>query len=123
MGNYTYNYWVKILSQQIDYNEFSKVDLRVGKVLSVEIVPNSRKLLKLIVDLGSEQRQILAGLQKWYKPDDLIGKFVVVVANLKPKIMGGLESQGMILAAPCGDNQKPVVLTSLEPVIPGSKVC
>jgi tRNA-binding protein len=114
---------VKILSQQIDYNEFSKVDLRVGKVLSVEIVPNSRKLLKLIVDLGSEQRQILAGLQKWYKPDDLIGKFVVVVANLKPKIMGGLESQGMILAAPCGDNQKPVVLTSLEPVIPGSKVC
>lgn len=111
------------MGEQVDYNEFSRIDLRVGKVLSVEPVPNSRKLLKLIVDLGTEQRQILAGLQKWYKPEDLLGKNVIVVANLKPKIMGGLESQGMILAAPCGDDQKPVVLTSLEPVNPGSKVC
>nr|WP_245529253.1 methionine--tRNA ligase subunit beta [Caldisphaera lagunensis] len=111
------------MEEKIDYSEFSKIDLRVGKVISAELVPNSRKLIKLIVDLGTEQRQILAGLQKWYKPEDFVGKFVVVVANLKSKIMGGLESQGMILAAPCGDDKKPVWLTPQEPVEPGSKVC
>jgi tRNA-binding protein len=111
------------LGEAVDYSEFSKIDLRVGKILSVELVPNSRKLLKLMVDLGTEQRQILAGLQKWYKPEELVGKLVIVVANLKPKVMGGLESQGMILAAPCGEDQKPVILTPLEPVNPGSKVC
>ncbi|MGC8572682.1 MAG: methionine--tRNA ligase subunit beta [Caldisphaera sp.] len=111
------------MGEAVDYSEFSKIDLRVGKILSVELVPNSRKLLKLMVDLGTEQRQILAGLQKWYKPEELVGKLVIVVANLKPKVMGGLESQGMILAAPCGEDQKPVILTPLEPVNPGSKVC
>ncbi|MFP3143637.1 MAG: methionine--tRNA ligase subunit beta [Caldisphaera sp.] len=111
------------MGEVVDYSEFSKIDLRVGKILSVELVPNSRKLLKLTVDLGTEQRQILAGLQKWYKPEDLVGRLVIVVANLKPKVMGGLESQGMILATPCGEDQKPVILTPLEPVNPGSKVC
>ncbi|WP_292320575.1 methionine--tRNA ligase subunit beta [Caldisphaera sp.] len=111
------------MGEAVDYSEFSKIDLRVGKILSVELVPNSRKLLKLMVDLGTEQRQILAGLQKWYKPEELVGKLVIVVANLKPKVMGGLESQGMILAVPCGEDQKPVILTPLEPVNPGSKVC
>ncbi len=109
--------------QLVDYSEFARLDLRVGKVVSVEPVPNSRKLLRLEVDLGTEKRQILAGLQKWYKPEDLLGKYVVVVANLKPKQMAGLVSQGMLLAAPCGDSEKPVILTVLEPVQPGSKVC
>ncbi|MCI4459351.1 MAG: methionine--tRNA ligase subunit beta [Acidilobus sp.] len=107
----------------VDYSEFARLDLRVGKVLSAEPVPNSRKLIKLTVDLGSEKRQILAGLQKWYRPEDLVGRYVIVVANLKPKQMAGLVSQGMLLAAPCGDSEKPVILTVAEPVQPGSKVC
>ncbi len=108
----------------IDYEEFARVDLRVGRVVKAERVPNSKKLLKLIVDLGSEERQILAGLAKWYKPEDLEGKLVIVVANLKPKRMAGLVSQGMILAAPCDEKEgKPVILTVEEEVKPGSKVC
>ncbi|GAB6148264.1 methionine--tRNA ligase subunit beta [Stetteria hydrogenophila] len=106
----------------IDYEDFAKVDLRVGKVLSAERVKGSRKLIKLIVDLGSEKRQILAGLAKWYSPEELVGKYVVVVANLKPKKMMGLESQGMILAA-CGEDSKPALVTVEGEAKPGEKVC
>ncbi len=107
----------------IEYEDFAKLDLRVGRVVEAEPVPNSRKLVKLIVDIGGERRQVLAGLAKWYKPEDFIGKLVIVVANLKPKRMAGLVSQGMVLAAPCGDGEKPVLLTVEEPVQPGAKVC
>ena len=109
--------------ERIEYQDFARVDLRVGKVIEAERVPKSRKLIRLVVDLGGVKRQILAGLAKWYKPEDFIGKYVIVVANLKPKRMAGLESQGMILAAPCSDEQKPALLTVTEPVEPGSKVC
>ncbi len=109
--------------EKIDYKDFAKVDLRVGKVIEAEPVPNSRKLIRLVVDLGDEKRQILAGLAKWYKPEDFLGKYVIVVANLKPKKMAGLMSEGMILAAPCSDESKPALLTVAEPVEPGSKVC
>ncbi len=111
------------MADTIEYGDFAKIDLRVGKVLEAEPVPNSRKLVKLIVDIGGEKRQILAGLAKWYKPEDFVGKYVIVVANLKPKRMAGLVSQGMVLAAPCGDGEKPVLLTVEEPVEPGAKVC
>jgi len=107
----------------IDYSEFIKVEMRVGKVIRAEPVPNSRKLVKLIVDVGGEERQVLAGLAKWYKPEDFIGKMVIVVTNLKPKRMAGLVSQGMVLAAPCNGDGKPVLLTVEEPVEPGSRVC
>jgi tRNA-binding protein len=107
----------------IDINEFTKVDLRVGVVKHAERVPGSKKLIRLIVDLGVEERQILAGLAEFYDPNQLIGKYVIVVANLKPKKMMGLESQGMILAAGCGPEEKPVILTTLEPVKPGTKIC
>jgi tRNA-binding protein len=107
----------------IDINEFAKVDLRVGVVKHAERVPGSKKLIRLIVDLGVEERQILAGLAEFYDPNQLIGKYVIVVANLKPKKMMGLESQGMILAAGCGPEEKPVILTTLEPVKPGTKIC
>ena len=110
------------MADMIEYGDFAKLDLRVGKVLEAEPVPNSRKLVKLIVDIGGEKRQILAGLAKWYKPEDFVGKYVIVVANLKPKRMAGLVSQGMVLAAPCGDGEKPVLLTVEEPVEPGAKV-
>jgi len=109
----------------VEFEDFAKLDLRVGRVKKVERVPNSRKLLKVIVDLGPlGERQVLAGLAKWYKPEDLEGKYVVVVANLKPKRMAGLVSQGMILAAPCSEEEgKPVILTVEEPVKEGSQVC
>jgi len=92
-------------------------------VKHAEKVPGSKKLIRLIVDLGVEERQILAGLAEFYDPNQLIGKYVIVVANLKPKKMMGLESQGMILAAGCGPDEKPVILTTLEPVKPGTKIC
>ncbi len=107
----------------IEYSDFAKVRLKVGKVLEAEPVPNSRKLIKLIVDLGDEKRQIIAGLAKWYKPDHFVGKNVVVVANLKPKKMAGLLSQGMILAAGCGEDDTPVLLTVEKEVKPGTEIC
>ncbi|MCE4600204.1 MAG: methionine--tRNA ligase subunit beta [Desulfurococcales archaeon] len=111
------------MAETIKYEDFAKIDLRVGKVVEAERVKGSKKLLKLIVDLGSEKRQVIAGLAKWYKPEDFIGKYVIVVANLEPKKLMGMESQGMILAAPCEGGEKPALLTLTEPVEPGSKVC
>lgn len=107
----------------IDINEFAKVDLRVGLVKYAEHVPGSKKLIKIIVDIGSEERQVLAGLAEFYDPKELIGKHVIVVTNLKPRRMMGLESKGMILAAGCGPEDTPVILTTLKPVKPGTKIC
>ena len=86
-------------SEPIDIEDFSKVDLRVAEILSCEAVPKSNKLLKLSVSLGSETRQVVSGIAKWYTPEDLIGKKVILVANLKPAKLMGIESHGMILAA------------------------
>lgn len=105
----------------VDIDAFKKLDLRVGFVKTAEKIPGSRKLLKLVVSLGNEDKQIIAGLAEWYKPEDLVNKYVVVVANLKPRKLMGLESQGMILAT-C-DKGKPVILTVAEPAEPGSKIC
>ena len=111
------------LSSIIDITDFQKVDLRVGIVEKAERIPGSRKLLRLIVNLGSEKRQLIAGIAEYYKPEDLINKYVVVVVNLKPKKFMGFESQGMVLAANCVPGKKPVLLTVMEPVDPGAKVC
>ncbi len=108
-------------TEMIDLDYFRKVDLRVGVVRSAEKVPGSKKLLKLEVDLGSERRQIVAGLAPWYEPEQLVGKRIVIVANLKPKKMMGVESQGMLLAA-VGRDGKPYVLTVDGDVEPGAKV-
>lgn len=105
----------------ISFDDFAKVELKPGKVLSAEPVEGSEKLYKLMVDIGEENpRQILAGIQKFYSPDELIGQTVIIVANLEPRLMMGLESQGMLLAADSGE--KPVPLTTSAPVNPGSKV-
>jgi methionyl-tRNA synthetase len=85
------------LKPEIDYEEFTKVDLRVGKILAAESVPKSNKLLKLIIDIG-EERTIVAGIGKDYTPAELIGKKIVIVANLKPAKLMGVESYGMLLA-------------------------
>jgi methionyl-tRNA synthetase len=102
----------------VTYEEFQKLDIRTGKVLFAEPVPKSNKLLKLHVDIGSETRQIVAGIQQFYNPDELVGREVVVVTNLAPAKIFGVESNGMILAA--GDLAS--LLVPLRPVDIGSKV-
>lgn len=101
-------------------DEFRNVDLRVGKILEATRVDGSEKLLKLQIDLGEEKRQVLAGIGKVYEPDSLIGREVVIVANLEPRVMMGLESRGMLLAA--GTDSGPVFLTPEKEVPPGSKI-
>ncbi len=101
-------------------DEFQNVDLRVGKIVSAERVVGSEKLLKLQVDIG-ELRQIISGIAKAYTPESLVGKDVVLVANLEPRQLMGMESRGMLLAAH-GENGEPIVLTVLSSVPPGSKI-
>ena len=105
---------------QISIDEFMKVQLKTATILSAERVPKSEKLIKLQVSLGDEQRQIVAGIGKKYEPDTLVGKTIVIVANLKPAKLMGIESQGMVLAA--GDTDVRGLLTIQEEVDPGTKV-
>jgi methionyl-tRNA synthetase len=105
----------------ITIDDFAKVELKVGTVLKAEDVEGSEKLLRFEVDLGEEKpRQILAGIKQVYKPEELIDKQVVVVVNLEPRMMMGLESQGMMLMA--DPDEGPVFLTSSKQVPPGTKI-
>ena len=83
----------------VSFDEFKQIELKVGTIISAEPHPKADKLLVLKVDLGSEQRQLVAGIRKYYEIDDLIGKKIIVVANLEPAVLRGIESQGMLLAA------------------------
>jgi methionine--tRNA ligase beta chain len=112
----------------INYDEFSKIELRAGKVLSAERVEGSEKLLKLKIDLGDPSTdsglvkcQIIGGIGKVYKPEDLVGKEIIIVANLEPRKLMGLESQGMLLAAHDADGA-PVLLMPDKVVPPGSVI-
>ena len=106
----------------ITFDDFAKIQLRVGKVLEAIEHPKADKLLVLKVDLGNEQRQIVAGIRGYCQPQDLLGKNVVVVANLQPRMMRGYESQGMLLAA-SSDSRDTVILATIEgQIAPGSKV-
>ena len=107
-------------TDQITIDEFRKVSLRVGLVTAAERVPKSTKLLKLQVDIGTERRQVVAGIGTKYAPEDLVGKRVVIVANMKPAKLMGVESQGMVLAA--GEEEVTALLTTMEDVPPGSKI-
>ncbi|MBZ5639843.1 MAG: methionine--tRNA ligase [Acidobacteriia bacterium] len=104
----------------LSIDEFMKTDLRVAIVISAERVEGADKLLKLLVDLGAERRQIVAGIAKAYAPESLVGKRIVVVANLKPARLKGVESQGMLLAADFGG--RPIVAVFEEDVPPGTRV-
>ena len=104
----------------ISFEEFQKIDLRVGKIVEAEKVEGADKLLKLKVDLGTEKRQLVAGIAKFYQPKDLIGREIVVVVNLEPKTLRRIESQGMLLAADI--EGKPVLLKPDEEVPPGTKI-
>lgn len=105
---------------QITFQDFQKLDLRVGKIEDAQKVENSEKLVRLSVDIGGEKRRILAGISQYYNPADLIGKKIVVVVNLKPKKMIGEESVGMLLAADV--DGRPVLITPDSDVPEGSTV-
>lgn len=104
----------------IEFDEWEKLDIRVGKVLECETVPKSKKLLRFTLEVGSEKRQILSGISQFHNPDELIGKNVIFIANLKPRKMMGLESCGMILSAEF-DN-KLTVLTTLKDIQSGAEI-
>jgi methionyl-tRNA synthetase len=107
-------------SEMISYDEFSKLDIRVALVENVEKVPKADKLLKLSIDLGTEKRTIVAGLAEFYNPKDLIGKKIVILANLEPRKLRGITSQGMLLAAE--DGKLVSILTPDKDITPGSKI-
>jgi len=104
----------------VEIQDFEKLDIRIGKILRAERVPRTTKLLRLEVDIGGEIRQLVAGIASEYSPEDLIGRLIVVLVNLKPKVIRGIVSQGMLLAADV--DGKPVLLTTDKPVPPGSRV-
>ncbi|OQY39847.1 methionine--tRNA ligase subunit beta, partial [Candidatus Atribacteria bacterium 4572_76] len=104
----------------ISYDEFKKINLRVGKVVSAEEVMGTDKLLKLEVALGKEKRTIVAGVRKHYSAEEILGKKIVVVTNLQPVKLRGIESQGMLLAAVDKDNV--VLLTVDKDITEGSKI-
>jgi methionyl-tRNA synthetase len=105
---------------EISIEEFRKLDIRIGKILDAKKIEKSKKLLKLLVDIGDEKRQLVAGIAENHRPEDLIGKLVVVIANLKPAKIMGVESKGMILAADVGG--KAVLLVPEKEVAAGTKV-
>jgi methionyl-tRNA synthetase len=107
-------------SNIISYDEFKKIDLRVGKVISAEEVSGTDKLLKLEISLGEEKRTIVAGVKKYYSVEEILGKKIVIITNLQPVKLRGIESQGMLLAAVNKDNV--VLLTIDKDITEGSKI-
>ena len=109
------------IKEEITIDDFDKIDLRVVKVLECEPVKKAKKLLKLKVDLGGEERQVISGIAQYYKPEELVGKYVVLVANLKPAKLRGELSQGMILAAAPSDDSE-LLLVNPGEMLTGSQV-
>lgn len=120
-ANEAANYKAAPIRADVDIEEFSKMDLRVGTVLECEKVPKADKLLRFLIDDGLEKRQILSGIAKYYKPEELLGKQVVFIANLPARKLRGLDSQGMILSAVNNDGNLSVITVD-RPVKPGSEV-
>ncbi len=107
--------------QHITFEEFSKVQLKIGKVIQSEAMHGMKKVFKATIDLGTEQREIAVGGATHYKPEEFIGRFVVVCTNLEPKKIGNIISQGMLLAAD-GPEGRPVFLTITEDIPPGASI-
>ena len=103
----------------VTYEDFSKIELVVGVVETAEPIIGANKLLKLIVDIGTEKRQLVAGIAPAYAPEGLVGKRIIVLANLEPKVIRGLESKGMLLAA---DSSEVSLLTVDKEVPPGTRI-
>ena len=107
---------------EIEYDDFAKLEFRIGEIVKCEEVPKSKKLLCSQVKIGSETRQILSGIKKWYKPEDMVGRKVMVAVNLKPAKLAGMMSEGMLLCAE--DDEGNLALMSPEKDIKsGSEVC
>jgi len=112
---------IKPLKPEITFDDFSKLDIRIGKVLAAEKMEKSNKLLKLTIDTGVDKRTVLSGIAQHFSPEDMVGKQVTLIANLAPRKMMGIESQGMVLMAEDGDGKLKLVQTS-DIVYPGSVV-
>ncbi|HCD41827.1 MAG TPA: methionine--tRNA ligase subunit beta, partial [Firmicutes bacterium] len=106
----------------ISINDFAKLDLRVAEIVEAERVEGTDKLVRLEIDLGTEKRQIVAGIAQYYAADELVGKHIVVVANLEPAKVRGVESRGMLLAGFTEDRKELTLITVDKPVPNGSKV-
>jgi methionine--tRNA ligase beta chain len=109
------------MAEEISFAEFQKLDIRIGKIIEATQVPESKKLIKISVDFGTEKRQAVAGLLKYYKPEDLVGKKCVFLLNLQRRMLAGIESQCMVLAA----EDEAGNVTVLEPekdIAEGSKI-
>jgi methionyl-tRNA synthetase len=106
----------------VSFTDWQKLDLRVGKILSVEDHPNADKLYVLEVDLGKEKRKIVAGLKQHYKPKDLKGKLCIVFANIEPAELRGVKSEGMILASVSEDKSKVKIIQPAKEAELGSKI-
>jgi len=104
----------------ITYDDFAKLDIRIAKIISVEKIPGKTKIVKGVIDLGSEKRDLIIGGAEFYQPEDLIGKTVVAIVNLEAKKIAGIESNAMILAADLND--KPFWLTVTDDVPLGTKI-
>jgi methionyl-tRNA synthetase len=108
------------MTEEITIEDFAKIDLRVARVVEASAIEGADRLLRLVVDLGGETRQLVAGIKKTYLPEALVGKHIIVVANLKPAELRGVQSRGMLLAA--STDEGPIVATFEKEVAPGSKV-
>ena len=106
----------------ISLSEFKGIDLKVAKIIEAEKIENSEKLLRLKIDLGAEERQLVAGIARNYQEQDLIGKEIIVITNLEPRKILGIESQGMLLAARDIKTDKIVLLTPDKDITPGSLI-
>jgi methionine--tRNA ligase beta chain len=102
----------------ITFDDFKKMDIRIGRIVGAQKVPDTDKLMQLEIDLGTEKRQVVAGIAEYYDPDHLVGMSIPVLLNLEPRKIRGIESQGMILAA--DDSGRPVLLSPEQEVPPGS---
>jgi len=106
----------------INFNEWQKIDLRAGKILKAEDIEGADKLYKLDVDLGAEKRTLVAGLKQYYSKEDLKGKRCIVFCNLEPRVMKGIKSEGMILAAVNADHSKVVLIAPEKDIELGSRI-
>ncbi|PIT93043.1 MAG: methionine--tRNA ligase subunit beta [Candidatus Harrisonbacteria bacterium CG10_big_fil_rev_8_21_14_0_10_38_8] len=104
----------------INYEDFSKLDLRVAEIISAERIEGADKLLKLTLRVAEEERTVASGIAQDYTPEELVGKQVVLLANLEPRTLRGVESQGMILAA--SGSEKPILIIPESKVLPGTKI-
>ncbi|HSF27653.1 MAG TPA: tRNA-binding protein [Nitrosopumilaceae archaeon] len=104
----------------ITYDDFTKLDLRIARIVSTERIPGKSRIIKGVIDLGDEKREVIIGGAEYYRPEELVGKTVVVITNLEPRKIAGFESNAMLLAADVND--KPFWLTVQEDVPLGTKI-